>query len=371
METILFSPFHFKIYQTLQTENKLKFRIWSRSYGRIPQTTDLMRGMGIQKLGFIGPKIDFNKIHFHAIKYFEDMSLSVPNESTHDLSPGGEVFLTKDDLIDLFLLNPQNNLAFHVQGKEGLENIIDAINFTKDRIPYHRNVLDHVGYADLEQINEIINLNQSTTIIASQVFDYPHILNEYENSKIPLIENDLMNNRLKYNIAKAALTSDFPYGMDTSFADYKNVDGLNTFPNLAVNTCGKFPDGTVIKGFENKTISVNDAIKSYTENGAYVLGLEDKIGKIKPGYFADFIIVNQDIEKLDPMELYNTKVNQTYINGEKVYDINEKMITENNQEPIESILPYDYSISPIFGYDPSQSFIFWGSWISVSPINSQ
>ena len=356
-----FNPYNYKIYQSLQNSGLLRFRIWSRSYGRIPQTTGLMTNLGVKKLGFIGPAIDFTKIHFHAIKYFEDMSLSVPEGSSDISEPGGKIFISKDELTDIFLLNPQNTFAFHVQGKQGLQNILDALEFTRDRIPLHRNVIDHAGYADIDQINEIHKLGQSTTIIASQVFDYPQIIREYSHSKIPLVDSDLMNNRLKYLIDKAALTSDYPYGMDTSFIDNKNIDGLNPLPNIAVNVCGKYPDGKLIKGFENKTLTISNAIKSYTTNGAYVLGLEDKIGKIKKGYNADFIVVDKDLLNLDPLELYKTKVEQTFINGEKVFDINGKMNSSTIRNSISSILPYDYSVSPIFGYDPIVGFIFGGA----------
>lgn len=356
-----FNPYNYKIYQSLQNAGLLKFRIWSRSYGRIPQTTGLMRSLGIKKLGFIGPKIDFTKIHFHAVKYFEDMSLSVPEASSKVSEPGGENFISTGELTDLFLLNPQSTFAFHVQGKKGLQNILNAIEFTKDRIPLHRNVIDHAGYADIDQLNEIKKLNQSTTIIASQVFDYQQIVKEYSHSKIQFIENDLMNNRLKYIIDKAALTSDYPYGMDTTFLEYENIDGLNPFPNIAVIVSGKYADGKIINGFENKTLTTSDAIKSYTANGAYVLGLEDKIGKIKTGYYADFIVVDKDILNSEPMELYNSKVEQTFINGEKVFDLNKNVENKISQSSISNISSKDYVVSPIFGYDPIQSFIFGGA----------
>src|SRR5680860_85370 len=73
-----FSPYHMKIYQALQREGDLNVRIWTRSFGRIPQTSGLMKPMGVKKLGFIGPKNDFSRVHYHLTKLFEDMSLSVP-----------------------------------------------------------------------------------------------------------------------------------------------------------------------------------------------------------------------------------------------------------------------------------------------------
>ena len=163
--------------------------------------------------------------------------------------------------------------------------------------------------------------------------------------------------RLKYHLINGALSSDFPYGMDTSFVQFKYVDGLNPFPNMAVNVTGKMPDGVPLEGFGNKTLSIQEAVKSYTSNGAYVLGEENLFGKIAPGYVADFAILDRDIFDENPMDLYNCKVEQTYSGGKKVYDRN----AETSPEVISfnrKISPYDYTLSPVFGYDPTTGFVF-------------
>ncbi len=64
-----------------------------------------------------------------------------------------------------------------------------------------------------------------------------------------------------------------------------------------------------------------------------------------------------DIFNKSPMDLYNCKVEQTYSGGKKVYDQNEKLSTEDFSAK-GKINPYDYTISPVFGYDPSTGFVF-------------
>jgi hypothetical protein len=350
-----FSPYNMKIYQSMQREGKLKLRIWTRSYGRIPQTTNLMGPMGLKKLGFIGPQNDFNRVHYHLSKLFTDMSLSIPTEITGNIEPGGEVYLSKNEIENYLLLNPETTFAFHVQGKKGLHNIIDALTDLGSRNNNRRHVIDHAGYCTEKQLEQLHNLGVSVTILASQTFDYPSLIKEYSNNNVSLIEDDLLNVRKKIKILHGALTSDFPYGMDTSFVQYPSNDGLNPLSNMAINITGMFPDGSEINGFANKTISVSEAIQSYTTNGAFVLGEDNFLGKISKGYAADFIILNQKIPFTNPMELYNMEVLQTYIGGEKVYD------RFNPLEPFqvdEAITPYDYTVSPLFGYDPTVGFIF-------------
>ena len=47
---------------------------------------------------------------------------------------------------------------------------------------------------------------------------------------------------------------------------------------------------------------------------------EKERGSIEIGKSADFIILDTDIMKIKTKELRNTKVKQTYINGEKLFD---------------------------------------------------
>lgn len=58
-----------------------------------------------------------------------------------------------------------------------------------------------------------------------------------------------------------------------------------------------------------------DALKSITSNAAEILGCADKIGTIKEGYDADIIVLNGD-----PLDMVNTKVVTTIINGEIVFE---------------------------------------------------
>lgn len=350
-----FSPYNMKIYQAMQRDGNLKLRVWTRSYGRIPQTTSLMSPMGTKKLGFIGPENDFTRVHYHLIKLFEDMSLSVPPGVSGGIEPGGTVYLGKKEIKNYLLLHPDNTFAFHVQGKQGLQNIIDALADLGKRNNNRRHVIDHAGYCSEAQLNRLSDFGMSATILASQTFDYPELIKEYGSNKVNLVKSDLLNARLKYNVLNGALSSDFPYGMDTSLTRFPNVDGLNPLPNMAINVTGRFPDGSEINEFENKTLSVREAIRSYTTNGAYVLGEEKSLGKISKGFAADFLVLDHDIPESNPMDLYKIKVMQTYIAGEKVYDRNTPTTSLHEDKPIK---PYDYTVSPVFGYDPVIGFIY-------------
>jgi predicted amidohydrolase YtcJ len=68
-----------------------------------------------------------------------------------------------------------------------------------------------------------------------------------------------------------------------------------------------------------EAISLMDAIRLYTWNGAYLAKEEDRLGSIEPGKLADLIVIDRDILNLPPEELLETKVLMTIVEGKNVY----------------------------------------------------
>ncbi|HVI39424.1 MAG TPA: amidohydrolase family protein [Anaerovoracaceae bacterium] len=66
-------------------------------------------------------------------------------------------------------------------------------------------------------------------------------------------------------------------------------------------------------------VSVMDMVKAYTVNGAYELYREKSIGSLEGGKFADMIIVDQDIFKVNPLDIDKTKILTTIFDGDVVY----------------------------------------------------
>ncbi|MFQ6052944.1 MAG: amidohydrolase family protein, partial [Candidatus Bathyarchaeia archaeon] len=68
-----------------------------------------------------------------------------------------------------------------------------------------------------------------------------------------------------------------------------------------------------------QAISVMDAIRVYTINGAYLEGTEELKGSLEPGKLADMVVLDRDILTVDPGEIIGTKVLMTIVGGEVVY----------------------------------------------------
>jgi len=56
-------------------------------------------------------------------------------------------------------------------------------------------------------------------------------------------------------------------------------------------------------GLPEQSFSVHEAIAAYTVEGAYAEHAEDRKGQLKPGYFADFVLLSGDIESVRPSEI--------------------------------------------------------------------
>jgi predicted amidohydrolase YtcJ len=69
----------------------------------------------------------------------------------------------------------------------------------------------------------------------------------------------------------------------------------------------------------NQKVSINNALKAITIDAAYQLKMDDKIGSIQEGKYADFAIVNQNPMKTDAYKIRDIEVNETWVNGQQVF----------------------------------------------------
>jgi predicted amidohydrolase YtcJ len=66
-------------------------------------------------------------------------------------------------------------------------------------------------------------------------------------------------------------------------------------------------------------ISLEDCIRAYTAGSAYAEFAETRKGQLRPGQYADFIILSADMTKILPAQYTSTKVLRTVVAGRTVY----------------------------------------------------
>lgn len=70
-------------------------------------------------------------------------------------------------------------------------------------------------------------------------------------------------------------------------------------------------------------LTLVEALRSFTVDAAYGAFQDQAMGSLAPGMWADFILVDRDIVKVAPEQLWQTKVLATYVGGELKYQFRE------------------------------------------------
>ena len=111
------------------------------------------------------------------------------------------------------------------------------------------------------------------------------------------------------NGAKLAFGSDYP------------VEKPDPWAGWAAAFTRQDADGQPFGGWRpEETVTREQAWWAFTGGAAYAGFAEDRIGRLAPGLRADFIIVDRDPLLASPGDLRATKVQETWVNGEKVWE---------------------------------------------------
>ena len=117
------------------------------------------------------------------------------------------------------------------------------------------------------------------------------------------------NSMLKNN-AKLVFSSDWP-----ACISLDPIRGIH----VAVNR--RDPSGYPEEGWVvQEKISIFEAMKAYTQAGAFSSFEEGKKGLLKAGYLADLIVFSQDLFTIPSMKIHQTNVDLTLVDGRKIFE---------------------------------------------------
>ncbi len=109
--------------------------------------------------------------------------------------------------------------------------------------------------------------------------------------------------------ARLAFSSDWPASI--------SVDPIRGLHN-AVNR--QTVDGKPKGGWlPQERVSMETAMRAYTTNAAYASFQEGNRGMLAPGYFADVVILSQDLFRIAPSAVHRTRVDVTVWNGKAIF----------------------------------------------------
>jgi hypothetical protein len=183
----------------------------------------------------------------------------------------------------------------HALGNRGIHESLNAIEQAGTAKGRHR--ITHVEYVSPSDYPRFAKLNVTADAQVAGDFTKP----EHWHDNDYLVGADLASNiipikDLKNANARITLSSDW------------DVSDLNPFIGIQ-NAVTRSP----------QNISLEEAIKAYTINAAYVMRQENKVGSIEEGKEADLIILDRNIFEIPVSEIKNTIVKSTYLKGELVF----------------------------------------------------
>ena len=296
-------------YQRLAKNNQMPIRINAMIDVTDPNYGDLIK-LGTYVMGDDMLKVD-------SVKISADGALGSRGAALHeDYSddPGNRgLLLHNDERLNLYI---ESAMAYgfqvntHAIGDLANTKVLDSytaiIDKTESRERRHR-----VEHAQVMRVKDIAKLHQQGVIASMQP--------THATSDKNMAEDRLGKARMAgaYAWRKIWETgaiiaggSDFP------------VESPNPFYGLHAAVTRQDHDNQPGGGwYASQKLNRHEALAIFTTMAAYSGHQEQLLGTLEVGKAADFILIDRDIFTVDETAIWQTKVNETWVNGVKVYDL--------------------------------------------------
>ncbi len=110
-------------------------------------------------------------------------------------------------------------------------------------------------------------------------------------------------------------------GAVLAFGSDAPVESPNPFWGLFAAITRRRSDGAPAPEgwYPEERISMHDALAGYTTGAAYTAGMENRLGRLSAGFFADLIVLEKDPFVCNPQELLTMQSTATMLGGEWVW----------------------------------------------------
>jgi len=298
-----------KAYKTLSENNELDIRLYVMLNGR----NDSL----LQYYYKNGPEIGLydNHLTIRSIKLYADGALGsrgawliddykdAEGEFGHVVTPINNLTkVTQDGYRNGF------QVCTHAIGDKANREVLNIYKNTfKDNLTDHRFRIEHAQHINLEDIPRFNKLGVIAAIQGIHMSsDRPWAINRLGEQRI--IDSAYPWKKLLQSGAILINGTDAP------------VEPLNPIASFYASVSRKTLNKTPVGGYEpEERMSREEALRSYTINGAYAAFEENSKGSIEKGKLADFTILSHDIMSIPEDSILNTKIKMTIIGGKIVY----------------------------------------------------
>jgi predicted amidohydrolase YtcJ len=196
----------------------------------------------------------------------------------------------------------------HAIGDRANREVLDAFeDVAKMGLPGVRNRIEHAQVLSPDDIPRLAKLG----VIAS-------MQPTHATSDKAMAEDRIGTGRIKGAYAwKTLIESGARFAGGSDFP----VESPNPFYGIHAGVTRQDHDDQPPGGwYPNEALSLPQAFAAFTTGAAYAGQEERQVGTLTPGKWADFIIVDRDIFKVSPEQIWETVVEQTWVGGKKVFE---------------------------------------------------
>lgn len=297
-----------RIYREFADQGKLTTRI----YGMIRDTGDDFKALSAK-----GPLIGYgnDRYDLRAVKLYGDGALgsrgaALMEPYTDDHAHSGLLFMS-DAVMQANVktaLKAGYQVNVHAIGDKTNHQVLDAMEVAYKDVGGRdlRNRIEHAQVVSLPDIPRFKKLN----LIAS-------MQPTHATSDMNMAEDRIGKERIKGAYAWQTFLkqgtviaggSDFP------------VESANPFYGLHAAVTRTDHEGRPINGWHpEEAMTLPQAFRAFTLDAAYAQHQEKTLGSLEKGKWADFILVDRDLFKVAPADIWKIQVLETWVAGERVY----------------------------------------------------
>jgi predicted amidohydrolase YtcJ len=244
--------------------------------------------------------------------YLKDPYLIVPGQQNDPNYHGMCSYPTqasRDALKNTWLLAAKNgwSVATHNVGDAAIEITLGLYEEVNKEVPLRdlRWRIEHLFLPELKDLDEIKNMGILITMQDHPVYLGNNMLvwQGFERASYGIPIRTVLNHGIFVGGG-----TDAPAGVDPS--PFTSMWWMVTRKTLTTDE----PLGP------DQAITIEEALRLYTINNAYIMHWEDKIGSIEPGKLADLVVLDTDILTCPPDNIKSIKVLKTMLGGKIVYE---------------------------------------------------
>lgn len=216
----------------------------------------------------------------------------------------GNLFFTEKELTEFIRQAHDMDLqvAVHAVGPRAIDLLLGSYEKVLREKPKsdHRHRIEHFELPNPSQISRAKSLG----LVLAMHPAYEYFFRE---------EDNMYDTRL--GIKRALHTNPFRSILDEGIvvAGCSDSDVLPLDPLLGIHAAVNHPN-------PQSRVSPYEALEMFTINGAFSIFQEKEKGSLKPGKKADFIVLSRNPLAIDPREIKDIKVLQTYKSGRLIYE---------------------------------------------------